>query len=139
MTMTDVIDRDDSTGRNRRLTLSFYSDHVGVRVRNTVTPLEDPDLLVRLTPEELAADLTALAIPGLTVTYEKPPTHVPQGIGAVVFDSADEPYLRQYDGKEHAHINRPWIVPSRTSSLDDEGVRIVLERGGRIVSEGVEL
>lgn len=137
MTMNDTVERDDSTGRPRKLVLSkLGSRHVNVKVLATDGIR---DLVVRLTSEELAADLTELEIPGLTVTYEKPPTHVPQGIGAVVFDSAGEPYLRQYDGKEHAHINRPWIVPSRTSSLDDEGVRIVLERGGRIVSEGVEL
>jgi hypothetical protein len=130
-----IIDRDDSTGRSRRLALSMTDEHVNVKVWNTGT---GADLVVRLTPEELAFDLRALEIPGLTITYVKP-THVPQGIGAVVLDSAREPYLRQYDGKEHPHIKRPWVVPSRRSSIDDEGVRIVLEHGGRIITEGVEL
>lgn len=142
--MGDSIERDDSTGRGRRLGLGWLKIDkvVNIKVWNTQTPRIDayPDLVVRVTPQELADDLNALQIPGLRVDY-RPPVEVPTKVGAIVADG-DNYYVR-VEGPRVSRNQRPWRLAGRSYWATDRDIGEMLNRGqgirATIASEGVDL
>jgi hypothetical protein len=125
--MSDRVQRHGYTlAYKRTLNVFLHADNRGgVGIGISTNQSEINDLIVRLTPEDLAEALNELD--GFTVRYKKP-VHVPTGVGAVV----------KYAGILWVFNGSEWSTKAGEFAMGQR-IEQAIREGAEILSEGVDV